>query len=107
MREASAHERVLGLGDDAAHAAEILGELGSQRAHSADVAVGKVPGGGTLERAPVRPQPLLAWKRRVVGQVRTEVEARPVFAGYLVGVGLAAGLMSAAAYWGGEMMIAR
>jgi len=32
---------------------------------------------------------------------------RPVMAGYLVGVGIAAGLMLAAGYWGGEMMITR
>src|ERR1700677_514655 len=31
---------------------------------------------------------------------------RRAFAGYLVVVGVAAGLMSAAAYWGGEMMVA-
>jgi uncharacterized membrane protein len=32
---------------------------------------------------------------------------RQAFAGYLILAGIAAGLMSAAAYWGGEMMIAR
>lgn len=32
---------------------------------------------------------------------------RPVFAGYLAGVGVMAGLMLAAGYWGGEMMVAR
>jgi uncharacterized membrane protein len=32
---------------------------------------------------------------------------RGVFAGYLILACMAAGLMSAAAYWGGEMMIAR
>ena len=32
---------------------------------------------------------------------------RPMFAGYLVGMSLAGGLMAAASYWGGEMMIAR
>jgi uncharacterized membrane protein len=32
---------------------------------------------------------------------------RPMFAGYLLAVALAAGLMSAAGYWGGEMMVAR
>ena len=32
---------------------------------------------------------------------------RRAFAGYLVLAGVAAGLMTAAAYWGGEMMIAR
>lgn len=31
---------------------------------------------------------------------------RPAFAGYLVAVGLATGLMSGAGYWGGEMMVA-
>jgi hypothetical protein len=30
-----------------------------------------------------------------------------VFAGYLIGVGAMGGLMLAAGYWGGEMMIAR
>ena len=33
--------------------------------------------------------------------------ARRLFGGYLLGVGVAAGLMSAAGYWGGEMMMAR
>jgi uncharacterized membrane protein len=33
--------------------------------------------------------------------------SRSMFAAYLVVVGLAAGLVSAAGYWGGEMMIAR
>jgi uncharacterized membrane protein len=32
---------------------------------------------------------------------------RPMLAGYLLVVVLAAGLMSAAGYWGGEMMVAR
>ena len=45
----------------------------------------------------------LATWRGIVGRRAT----RPIFAGYLLGVGLAAGLMSAAGYWGGEMMIAR
>ena len=31
---------------------------------------------------------------------------RRMFAGYLIAVGIMAGLMSAAGYWGGEMMIA-
>lgn len=45
----------------------------------------------------------LAMWRVVIGR-RT---ARSAFAGYLIGVSVAAGLMSAAGYWGGEMMIAR
>ena len=32
---------------------------------------------------------------------------RRVFAGYLILAGIAAGLVTAAAYWGGEMMLAR
>jgi uncharacterized membrane protein len=45
----------------------------------------------------------LATWRAFVGQQTT----RRVFAGYLVAVGFAAGLISATGYWGGEMMIAR
>lgn len=46
----------------------------------------------------------LATWRVCTGQQRA---TRRMFAAYLVVVGLAAGLISAAGYWGGEMMIAR
>ena len=45
---------------------------------------------------------LAAW-RVCSGQHAT----RRIFAGYLFAVGVAAALMTAAGYWGGEMMIAR
>jgi len=45
----------------------------------------------------------LATWRLLVGRRAT----RPVFAGYLIVVGIATALMSAAGYWGGELMIAR
>ena len=45
----------------------------------------------------------LATWRLLVGRLAT----RPMFAGYLLGVGVAAGLVLAAGYWGGELMIAR
>ena len=45
---------------------------------------------------------LAAW-RLLVGRC----VSRRAFAGYLVGVGMATGLVLAAGYWGGELMIAR
>jgi uncharacterized membrane protein len=45
---------------------------------------------------------LATWRGRM-GRRAT----RPVFAGYLIGVSIAAGLMLTAGYWGGEMLIAR
>jgi uncharacterized membrane protein len=45
----------------------------------------------------------LATWRVLVGRRAT----RRVFASYLITVGVAAGLVSAAGYWGGELMIAR
>lgn len=45
----------------------------------------------------------LATWRLLVGRRAT----RPMFSAYLAGVGLAAGLVLAAGYWGGELMIAR
>ena len=45
---------------------------------------------------------LAAW-RMSVGRRAT----RPMFRGYLVAVGVASVLISAAGYWGGELMIAR
>jgi uncharacterized membrane protein len=44
---------------------------------------------------------IATWRVRVGRRAR-----RRVFAGYLVAVGVAAGFVSAAGYWGGEMMIA-
>ena len=44
----------------------------------------------------------LATWRALAGKRAT----RPVFAGYLAGVGVAAALVLAAGFWGGEMMIA-
>ena len=45
----------------------------------------------------------LATWRALIGRRAT----RPMFAGYLLGVGAAAALVLAAGYWGGELVIAR
>ncbi|HVS52515.1 MAG TPA: DUF2231 domain-containing protein [Opitutaceae bacterium] len=89
----------------------LLGALGTVPAVLSGLWLTK---GGVLGHGALRLHHLFVWPafasivalatwRRLVGRTA----ARPRFAGYLIGVGLAAGLVLAAGYWGGELAIAR
>lgn len=89
----------------------LLGALGSVPAVVSGLLMTK---GSVLGHGALRMHHLFVWPafallvalatwRTLVGREA----ARPAFAGYLFAVGVAAGLMLAAGYWGGEMMIAR
>ena len=89
----------------------VLGALGSMPAVASGLFMTK---GSLLGHGALRMHHLFVWPafallvalamwRVLVGPSLT----RRMFAGYLVAVGLAAALMTAAGYWGGEMMIAR
>jgi uncharacterized membrane protein len=89
----------------------LLGAIGTVPAVFSGLLMTK---GGVLGHGALRMHHLFVWPafaliaglatwRLLVGQRAT----RPMFAGYLLGVGVAAGLVLAAGYWGGELMIAR
>lgn len=89
----------------------VLGALGSVPAVLSGLIMTK---GTLLGHGALRLHHLFVWPAfgllvaLAVWRIATGTRApRRMFAGYLVVVGLAAGLMSAAGYWGGEMMIAR
>jgi len=70
--------------------------------------------GGLLGHGALRMHHLFAWPAfaLLVGLGTWRICTGPVgsrrpFTGYLLGVAIAAGLVSAAGYWGGELMIAR
>ena len=89
----------------------LLGALGSVPAVVSGLLMTK---GSVLGHGALRMHHLFVWPafallvalatwRMLVGREA----ARPAFAGYLFAAGVAAGLILAAGYWGGEMMIAR
>ena len=89
----------------------VLGALGSVPAVASGLFMTK---GTLLGHGALRLHHLFVWPAfgllvgLAVWRIATGTRAtRRMFAGYLVVVGIAAGLMSAAGYWGGEMMIAR
>ena len=77
LRDARAGERVLGIADDAPHAAEIRDERLAKKRGAADVAVGELAVGSPAECRAVRLQPLAAGEGPVVGQVRPEIVGPP------------------------------
>jgi uncharacterized membrane protein len=89
----------------------LLGALGTMPAVFSGLLMTK---GSVLGHGALRMHHLFVWPafaliiglatwRLLVGRRAT----RSMFAGYLMGVGFAAGLVLAAGYWGGELMIAR
>lgn len=89
----------------------LLGALGTVPAVFSGLLMTK---GGLLGHGALRMHHLFVWPafaliiglatwRLLVGRRAT----RPMFAGYLIGVGGAAALVLGAGYWGGELMIAR
>ncbi len=89
----------------------VLGALGSLPAVVSGLFMTK---GGLLGHGALRMHHLFVWPAFALlvalatWRVLTEQQAtRRMFAGYLIAVGVTAVLMTAAGYWGGEMMIAR
>jgi uncharacterized membrane protein len=89
----------------------VVGALGSVPAAISGLLMTK---GSLLGHGALRMHHLFVWPAfaLVVGLATWRAYAgrratRRMFAGYLVAVAIAAGLMSAAGYWGGEMLIAR
>ena len=91
--------------------AMLLGALGTVPAVFSGLLMTK---GSVLGHGAVRWHHLFVWPAfaSIVGLALWRLLAGPratrrVFAGYLLGVGVAAVLVSAASYWGGEMVIGR